>query len=150
MPIVPLDCAIVCSRRRARSIRCKADALAHPLIELRGQERRGWHSFVKAFGPAGKHAQILTLETYFETVHAAEQGVGLAFGLFPLTSKWVLDGRLAVPNIDRVPLPGGAQFAFREGDPRPELPSLAAYLRELFAELPNLPRGRCVRKRQLL
>lgn len=144
--LAPLDCAVVCSPQRARSIRSEADLLAHPLIELRGQEPRGWHAYVKRLGPAGKQARITTLETYFETVCAAEQGIGLAFGLFPLTSKWVLDGRLAVITERREPLPGGAQFVFRDGDTRPELPALADWLRAQFAELPALPAGRPTRK----
>ena len=147
IPLAPLDSAMVCSPKRARTIHSPPDAFSHPLIELRGQEHRGWHAFVKKHAPAGKKAQILTLETYFETVCAAEQGVGLAFGVFPLTSRWVLDGRLAVPSAVRVPLPGGTQFVFRENDRRPELPALAAWLRERFDELPALPRGRLVRSR---
>jgi hypothetical protein len=58
----------------------------------------------------------------------------------------VLEGRLAVPTTHRVPLPGSVQFVFREGDPRTELPAVASWLGEQFAELPTLPRGRIVRK----
>jgi LysR family glycine cleavage system transcriptional activator len=146
IPLAPLDCAIVCSPQRARTIHHETDVLDHPLIELRGQEARGWHAFARRLGHAGKHAQILTLETYYETVCAAEQGVGLAFGLFPLTSDWVRKGRLAVPAEKRVPLPGGIQFLFREGDPRPELQAIATWLHEQLAKLPRLPAGRLVQR----
>jgi hypothetical protein len=40
---------------------------------MRGQEHRGWHALLKAHN-VKRRIPIITLETYFETVRAAEQG----------------------------------------------------------------------------
>ncbi|HEY6881095.1 MAG TPA: LysR family transcriptional regulator [Polyangiales bacterium] len=147
IPLTSLDCAAVCSPERARMVQSEADVLAHPLFEVRGQQHRGWHAYAKALPPTDKPIQILTLETYFETLCAAEQGGGLAIGVFPVSTQWVLDGRLAVPGRLRVPLLGGLHFSFRANDQRPELPALAAWLQEHCQALPKLPSGRVVRRK---
>jgi len=138
----------VCTAAVARTIRdappAESGAHDHPLIELRGQEHRGWTSLVKAQG-VKKRVSILTLETYFETVHAAEQGLGIAFGVFPITTDWVLKGRLSVPLSIRASLGGGAMWLYRASDPRPVLPQIGAWLREQFQTLRMLPSGRIVR-----
>jgi LysR family glycine cleavage system transcriptional activator len=138
----------VCTPALARTIRDAPPAASgvhdHPLIELRGQEHRGWTALVKAQG-VKKRVSLLTLETYFETVRAAEQGLGVAFGVFPITTDWVTQGRLAVPLSIRASLAGGAMWLYRASDPRPVLPQIGEWLREQFQTLPELPSGRIVR-----
>ena len=98
-------------------------------------------------GFGARQLRILTLETYFQTVTAAERGVGVAFGLFPMTTEWVRAGRLAVPFTVRAPIDGGVYLAFRPNDKRRELfLAIADFLRSEYAALPPLPEGRIVGK----
>jgi LysR family glycine cleavage system transcriptional activator len=144
-PLGPLLAAGVCDHALAQRITGPDSVIHHPLIELRGQEYRGWHAFVKTLGERGRDVQVITLDSYFETLRAAEQGLGVAFGLFPLTSEWVLSGRLCVPSEQRMPLPGGASWVHREGDAhRAVLDELYVWLREHYEQLPALPEGRLV------
>lgn len=143
----PLNATPVCSPELARAIPDDMHSgYDHPLIELRGQEHRGWHALVKAQG-IEKRVQFITLETYFETMRAAEQGLGIAFGLFPLTTEWVLQGRLAAPLSIRASLEGGVMWIYRANDRRPWLAEVGAWLREQYATLPELPSGRIVHGR---
>jgi LysR family transcriptional regulator, glycine cleavage system transcriptional activator len=138
-----LHVAAVCSPALARSIRSDNDCFAHVLIELRGQEYRGWQALAAAQG-LRKHVQFLTLETYYETVRAAEQGLGVAFGLFPLTTDWVSSGRLGVPSKTRFQLNGAAMWMVRKSDRRPWLTEIGVWLREEYQALPRLPEGRVI------
>lgn len=133
----------VCTPALARELRDGELQFDHPLIELRGQEHRGWHALLKAHG-VNKRPPILTLETYYETVRAAEQGLGIAFGVFPITTHWVSAGRLAVPLSIRASLGGGAMWIYRGSDPRPVLAEIGVWLREQYEMLPELPSGRLV------
>jgi LysR family glycine cleavage system transcriptional activator len=133
----------VCTNAIAGELRDGELEFKHPLIELRGQEHRGWHALMKSRG-VKKRPPVTTLETYYETVRAAEQGLGVAFGVFPITTHWVSSGRLAVPHSIRVPLAGGAMWMYRASDPRPVLAEIGEWLREQYEMLPELPSGRIV------
>lgn len=142
-PLGAIWAAGVCDRAHARRITSMERVAREPLIELRGQEYRGWHALVKTLGERGRDAQIITLDSYFETLRAAEQGMGVAFGLFPLTSEWVLSGRLCVPSELRTPLPGGTCWVHRPNDANQTLfDELYVWLREHYMSLPALPEGR--------
>jgi LysR family glycine cleavage system transcriptional activator len=133
----------VCTAAIARELRDGEIEFKHPLIELRGQEHRGWHALMKSRG-VKKRPPVTTLETYYETVRAAEQGLGVAFGVFPITTHWVTGGRLAAPHSVRMPLAGGAMWMYRASDPRPMLAEIGEWLREQYEMLPGLPSGRIV------
>ncbi len=134
----------VCSQEQAQTIRSSAELRAQTLIELRGQERRGFHHLVARHDTAGPR-QLLTFDNYIETMRAAEQGLGVALGLFPLTSHWVLDGRLAVPLPVRLPLTAKICFVHRTRDrDAPLYARLTEWLRDQYAALPDLPAGRVV------
>jgi LysR family glycine cleavage system transcriptional activator len=139
----PLFATPVCTDAIARQLRDDDLTFIHPLIELRGQEHRGWHALMKSRG-VKKRPPVTTLETYYETVRAAEQGLGVAFGVFPITTQWVTSGRLAAPLSIRVPLAGGAMWMYRASDPRPVLAEIGEWLRQQYEMLPELPSGRIV------
>jgi LysR family glycine cleavage system transcriptional activator len=141
-PIGPAQSSVVCSPALAPRLTRLQDLVGLTLIQMRGQESRGWQTFLKAQGLASPNLSVLRLDGYLETLLAAEQGLGVAFGVFPMTSEWVLRGRLAVPFALRIPLPNQISFVHRRGDDRALLGELAAWLREQYTQLPALPEGR--------
>jgi LysR family glycine cleavage system transcriptional activator len=134
--------APVCSAQLARKITSIAQLCDQTLIEMRGQEKRGWKAFMKKQAE-GEPLRLLSFEGYLEIMRAAEQGLGVAFGLFPFTTDWVTSGRLAVPLALRVPFAGKICFVYRKADTRdPLYGQLADWLREQYQALPVLPSGR--------
>jgi LysR family glycine cleavage system transcriptional activator len=146
-PIGEVTGAIVCSPDLARRIKSREDLCSETLLDMAGSPQGLWPRLMRRHGLRDRALRVLTLETYFQTLTAAERGVGVAFGLFPMTTEWVRAGRLAVPFDTRVKVDGGVYLAFRAGDPRYELfLSLARFLREEYAALSPLPDGRIVGK----
>lgn len=141
-----LVAAVVCAPQLAAGIETLEDALEHPLIEMRGFEDRGWHTLAKSVRPG----QILMFDTYFETVRAAEQGLGVAFAIFPLTTAWVKSGRLAVPLARRTEMAGSLQWVCGGADHRPVLDEVGEWMAEQYADLPDLPCGRSQGERWLM
>ena len=136
--------APVCAPALARSIRTTQDLRDHVLIDLRGQERRGWKAFMKKQG-LREPERVICFEGYLESMRAAEQGIGIAFGVFPMTTDWVTSGRLAVPLPLRLTFASKICFVYRKTDARDGLyAELSAWLREQHAELSALPAGRVV------
>jgi LysR family transcriptional regulator, glycine cleavage system transcriptional activator len=136
-------------RPEGRGCRALEQILECPLLEVRGQEHRGWRAALEHFGKPARKATLLTFETYYETLRAAEQGLGIAFGLFPLTTEWVLAGRLAVPFPECVPIPGHVALLSRVAEARrPLYREFLAWLRAQFEALPALPDGRIMSTRR--
>jgi LysR family transcriptional regulator, glycine cleavage system transcriptional activator len=145
-PLGDAQVAPVCAARLARTIHSSAHLLQHTLIELRSQERRGWRAFMKKQA-LPEPAQVLRFDGYLEALRAAEQGLGVAFGIFPFATEWVTSGRLAVPLPMRVPFSGKIGFVHRKADARdPLYAALATWLRQQYATLPALPSGRVLRR----
>ncbi|MCB9563184.1 MAG: LysR family transcriptional regulator [Kofleriaceae bacterium] len=81
-------------------------------------------------------ARDLVLDSFLATMRAAEQGLGVAVGLFPLVAPWIRGGRLVAPLDVRFPLPDRYHFVCRKADrARPELVGLRRWLRDRFAAL---------------
>jgi DNA-binding transcriptional LysR family regulator len=140
VPVGPVVASPICSPQLARTLRSERDLTRHTLIEMLGAGDDIWRSLLKARGIAADELKLLSFESYFETLKAAERGLGVAIGLFPTTTEWVRSGRLAVPLGLRVPVAGGVYMVFRANDPRRELLSeIAAWLKEQYAQLPALP-----------
>jgi DNA-binding transcriptional LysR family regulator len=97
---------------------------------------------LKGEGIAIDPARVHSFETYFETVRAAEHGLGVAVGIFPLTTHWVLEGRLAVPFPVRSLLPGYVALVHRPSDTRFPFDELTQWLEQEYNALPALPEGR--------
>jgi LysR family glycine cleavage system transcriptional activator len=137
------ELAIVCTPALARSIHTTRDLRGQTLIDIRGREHRGWRALLADKGIREDQARFLTFETYFETVRAAEQGLGLAWGLFPMTSDWVKAGRLAVPLRLRTMLSGHIALIHRPADAeRFPFIEIGRWLAEQYAALAPLPAGR--------
>ncbi len=78
----------------------------------------------------------LVLDSFLATMRAAEQGLGLAVGLFPLAEPWLRLGRLVAPLPDRYPLRESYQFVCRKAERgRPEIAALRTWLRAQFGAL---------------
>jgi hypothetical protein len=83
-------------------------------------------------------------ETCYDTLRAAEHGLGVAFGVFPVAMPFVQSGKLAVPLVERLPLPGQVCFVHRPDDQRFPFAEIAAWMVEEYRALPALPEGRIV------
>jgi LysR family transcriptional regulator, glycine cleavage system transcriptional activator len=143
------EVAPVCAPELAQQFRKLSQLKHHTLIELRSQERRGWLAFLKKHGLA-EPKELLRFDGYLEVLRAAEQGLGIAFGIFPMATEWVLSGRLAVPLALRLPYAGKVSFVYRKTEARdPLYGALAVWLREQYAKLPALPAGRLSRRARL-
>ena len=142
--------APVCAPSLAHTIRTQADLADQPLIELRSQVRRGWRAFMQRAGER-EPQQVLAFEGYLEVLRAAEQGLGVAFGIFPLITDWVTSGRLAVPLALRVPFAGQICFLYRTADTSdPLFDRVYEWICEHYAALPALAPGRhCTHKQRL-
>lgn len=77
-------------------------------------------------------------------MRAAEHGLGVASGFFPLTTEWVTQGRLAVPLPQRFTLPAHIALVHRLGDDRFPYEELTQWLQQQYEALPALPPGRIV------
>ena len=128
-----LTAAPVCAPMLAHGVESVDDILQHRLIELRSFADRGWKA---TFGASEE--QILTFDTYLETMRAAEQGLGFAFAIFPLTTDWVRRGRLAAPVALREEFGPGLQWVCRASERRPLADAVGTWLAEQAAGLPAL------------
>ncbi len=143
-PVGSVVAAIVASPERARHLHTFEDVCNETLLEMNPAECV-WRSALERRGLGERPVRVLSLESYFQTLTAAERGLGVAFGLFPMTTEWVTSGRLAVPFETRTPVEGGVYIVFRPQDRRRQLfLDIAAFLREEYAALPALPEGRTV------
>jgi LysR family transcriptional regulator of beta-lactamase len=134
----------VCSPELASRIQDPSDLLRETLIEMRAAGDNVWATVLRRHGlTAAQPVRTLSFESYFETLTAAERGLGVAFGLFPMTSDWLRQRRLAVPLSWRMEVPGGVYLVYRDDDPRqPLLRDVADWLRDQYAALEPLPTGR--------
>lgn len=137
--------AIVCAPSRAKHLRSPEDLCSETLLEMGASAEGIWQELMRARGFEDRSLRIMPLESYFQTMTAAERGLGAAIGLFPMTTAWVESGRLAVPFRTRSPIEGGVYLVFRATDKRRELfLGIASFLRREYASLPRLAAGRIV------
>ena len=89
---------------------------------------------------------VVLVGSMLEMLLAADQGLGVGWGLFPLATNWVTSGRIAVPFPTRVRVPGQVALVHRPEERRRDpLGQLAQWVREQYEQLPQLPAGRIVR-----
>jgi LysR family transcriptional regulator, glycine cleavage system transcriptional activator len=139
-PIGSVVATPVCSSEIAARVRARKDLAGETLIEMRGSTDGSWASALGRLGTPTRNLRIIAFESYLETLTAAERGLGVAIGLFPMSTSWVLARRLVAPFPARTPVEGGVYLVFRANDPRHGLlREIAAWLREQYAELPALP-----------
>lgn len=127
----------VCAPRLARRIQRVPDLLDQTLIEVRGARDRGWALWLRGRGQSVDPGQVLRFETYFETLRAAEEGLGVAFGVLPVTNGWIASKRLAAPLSVRIREPKGLFLVHRHEDRTSRVvQELVGWLRDTFAALP--------------
>jgi LysR family glycine cleavage system transcriptional activator len=150
IPIGDVFATPVANVETAQRLHGASDLCRETLIEMRGSTEGSWADLLRAEGHEDGGARILSFESYFETLTAAEQGLGVAFGLFPMTTEWVLTQRLAVPFARRVPVEGGVYLLFRARHPRHALLTrVADWLCQEYTALPPLPEGRIVSRAEV-
>lgn len=128
----------VCSAGYARDNNLKEieDIRRCQLIGLPVQER-AWERLAEAAGVVDfKPEHSLFLDSLLSTSRAAEQGLGLAIGLFPIMSPLLQSGRLVAPFPIWVPIPEGHYMVWRpEDSDRPALTAFRDWIRNLMSEL---------------
>jgi LysR family glycine cleavage system transcriptional activator len=126
----------VASPALARRVKRTRDLAKHTLLDVRGQPDY-WAELARAEGFVVQ--DTLSFDSYFDTVRAAEHGLGIALGVFPLTTSWVRARRLAIPLALRIPSRIGHHAVCRTEQQRsPEIASIRAWIRARFAALEPL------------
>ena len=78
----------------------------------------------------------LTLDSYISNLSAAEQGLGVALGLYPLSLPWLKSGRLIKPFSLHIPIPEGYHLVYRPEDAeRPDIKAFRKWMVQLFQDL---------------
>lgn len=78
----------------------------------------------------------LVLDGFLATLRAAERGLGVAVGVFPVARPWIESGRLVAPLDARFPLPERFHLLTREGErDRPGVAAVREWVREAFRAL---------------
>jgi LysR family glycine cleavage system transcriptional activator len=128
---------------RKRPLREPGELARHVLIEVAGAPDH-WSLVAGQLG--FRPERRIAFDSYLATLQAAAHGVGVALGLFPLSTAWVRDGRLVAPLW---PLAGegyGYHLVCRpEERASSELVALRSWLEERFRALPRLVTGRAAR-----
>jgi LysR family transcriptional regulator, glycine cleavage system transcriptional activator len=138
--------AVVCAPHLAPSIRSALDLCDHTLLDPSGAGERCLQLLLTAHGrPELRTIRTWHFETCFDTLRAAEHGLGVAFGVFPVATPLVHSGKLAVPLVERMAIPGQVCFVHRPDDHRFPFADIAAWMTEQYQALPVLPEGRIVR-----
>lgn len=106
------------------------------LIGLPLQER-AWERLAEAAGLTHfKPEPSLFLDSLLSASRAAEQGLGLAIGLFPIMSPLLQSGRLIAPFPTWLPIPEGHYLIWRPEDSnRPAVTAFRDWIRSLMSEL---------------
>lgn len=139
--------AAVCSQQLARSIASPLDLCSHTLLDPAGMGERALQMLLSAYGRPGlRSVRTWHFETCYDTLRAAEHGLGVAFAVFPVATPLVQSGKLAVPLAERLTLPGEVCFVHRPDDQRFPFAEIAAWMSEQYRALPALSPGRLMGK----
>ena len=147
--LAPMTSTLVASPAllKKRPIKQPRDLAHHTLLDIAGAPD---HWGVIAAQSGFRIGLRQSFDSYLSTLQAAAHGVGVAVGLFPLSSSWVHDGRLAAPLPLRVPGVGYYLVCRPEDRERPHLVTLRTWLAKRFSELSPLdgPPAARARRRQ--
>ncbi|OUS25434.1 hypothetical protein A9Q99_21130 [Gammaproteobacteria bacterium 45_16_T64] len=116
-------------------IRTIDDLANHTLIHTRNSEN-DWHKVAQLSGVKRiPHKNELVFDTYLSAMKAAENGLGVAIGLFPLNNNWIASGRLQ-PIIPPLDTPYNHYFVYRKNNPKLEqLACVQDWIQQRFNEL---------------
>lgn|GEM_PF-159438 len=133
----------VCSPQLARAIQQPTDLCEYTLLDPAGAGERALQMLLSGHGrPDLRAVRTWHFETCYDTLRAAEHGLGVAFAVFPVATPLVQSGKLAVPLAERLPLPGQVCFVHRPNDHRFPFAEIAAWMIDQYRALPALPEGR--------
>jgi LysR family glycine cleavage system transcriptional activator len=148
-PLGGASAAVVCSPEIAADIRRTSDLQRYTFLNPCPEGQRGFDALIGALGLPLAAAKGWRFETCQEALVAAEHGLGVTFGVFPMATHYVDRGRLVVPLADRVVLPGEICFVYRPMDAtRFPFAAISAWLRSEYEALPALAPGRIDGKRR--
>ena len=103
------------------------------LIHIRSNSN-DWQQLMDIFNFTPK--KELHLSSYASALKAAEQGLGIVFGFFPNTNKFINEGKLVPLLPDHIPIPIGNYFVTRSDEFRQEsYEVLHAWLIRIFSDL---------------
>jgi len=131
----------VCSPELAKRAKWKS------LAELSGEtfinvstNPNHWQFVARAEGLTTLHPDnVLIFDSYYAAMSAAEKGLGVALGFFPLTTSWVAAGRLAAPFPVRATVQEAHYILFRNGSQsREECRAFRDWIYEQFSLLAPL------------
>ncbi|MDX1694656.1 MAG: LysR substrate-binding domain-containing protein [Ketobacteraceae bacterium] len=112
-----------------------SDLKGKTLIQIQWQEDP-WQRWSDRTGTDLETTHKLTLDSFVNTLTAAEQGLGVSLALFPLAYKWVEQGRLVTPFRERIPVEEGYYLVYRpEDQQRDDLQRFVRWLVTLFNRL---------------
>ncbi len=111
------------------------DFKSHTLIHTRSS-KDDWERVAQSRGVKKIDAKgDLVMDSYLSSMKAAEEGLGIAIGVFPLINKWVRDGRLALISQPR-DIPYKNYFVYRRNDQKKEqLERCYQWLKAKYQEL---------------
>ena len=129
--------ALVASRSLLESqpIKSIIDLEGHTLIHTRSTED-DWQKVATNMGVqkiTGKNE--LVMDSYLAAMKAAEAGLGIAIGLFPLNNQWLRQGRLVTVSKP-IAIPYKNYFVFRKNDKkRAQLERCYLWIKKRYQEL---------------
>lgn len=108
------------------------DLKGKTLIQIQWQEDP-WRRWAEHTGIPLDTSHKLTLDSFVNTLTAAEQGLGVALALFPLAYSWVEQGRLVAPFRERIAVDEAYYLVYRpEDSDREDLQRFVRWLLALF------------------
>lgn len=111
------------------------DMQGKTLIQIQWQEDP-WQRWAEYTQQPLNSGHKLTLDSFMNSLTAAEQGLGIALGLFPLAYNWIEQGRLVAPFKERIPVDEAYYLVYRpEDQDRAELQLFIRWLVDLFNTL---------------
>jgi LysR family glycine cleavage system transcriptional activator len=105
------------------------------LIQIQWQEDP-WQRWSEQTGIPLDTSHKLTLDSFTNSLTAAEQGLGVALALFPLAYQWIEKGRLVAPFRERIPVDEAYYLVYRPEDADRE--DIQRFVRWLVALFNNL------------
>lgn len=132
--LVRIEATPVCSPdyQKQHQLKELSDLKDKTLIQIHWQEDP-WQRWSEATGQPLNEGHKLSLDSFMNTLTAAEQGLGIALGLFPLAYSWVEQGRLVAPFKTRIAVDEAYYLVYRPEDAeRPHLLCFVDWLIDLF------------------
>ena len=134
--VAPIASPSLLAQKPLREI---ADLNHHRLIHIR-ENKNDWQRIFEYIGEEMPQPEDeLVFDSLLAAVTAADRGLGVALGLFPLIAQWVVDGRLVAPLPTMWPIPQRYYICYREEDAQSKsISAVCDWVAELFAGLPDV------------